>query len=149
MRLFLDHSRILNKFLIGIQIFEQVVHDIARFLLVHFRGLRQRRRIRLGLLWFQRSVEHELVDGLVVFSEFFALFAPTLRVLLLRIVVVVLPDFAAVVLVAKAFVVNDEVVVFESVAAFFVFVLLKVLKNVLLLSNLQGAKSFKNRLTAY
>jgi hypothetical protein len=86
-----------------------------------------------GRLFLLGCVNHELVDLLLVFGEFPALLLRRFTTFL----VVGVPNFSALVFVAKAFVVNNEVVVAALVLPTVVFVRVDIFKNTLGVSDLK------------
>ncbi len=106
--LFVEHNRhwllwdMLDKLCVFIQVFEQLIHDVFRCLLVDF----WHRLARLHRLFrFQARTEHKLVDRLIVFLQLSLLFST------FGLIILIFPNLATIVFVAKTLVVNNEVVV--------------------------------------
>jgi hypothetical protein len=126
---FYDIGVVFNELFIAVKIIEKLIHDVFWLLLVYFDG----GLFGLGhrFFGFDARVEHELVDGLIIFREFFLLFAACFLN-----VIIVFPDLATVVLVAETFVINDEVVIISSFLPFVIFFGIDFLKHILRFFNL-------------
>ena len=93
-------------------------------------------------MFFQGVVEHKGVDSLIVFGEFALFFA----ISAIKTVIVDIPDFASIVFIAVAVIIDNEVVITAVVLSAIIFLGINLLKNVFLLLNL---KIGITRLTSY
>ena len=122
------HKRVFDQFLVTVQIVEQLVHDFLRLLLVDLHNW----LFNLDrFLWLQTRVEHKLVYCLLVLGEFSTLLLAFLIVLL------VIPNFAAVVLIPKSVVINNKIVVPPFALSTFVLIAVNLLEHILRILDLQ------------
>jgi hypothetical protein len=88
--------------------------------------------------------EHELVNGLLILCEFSALFATSFNIIIL-----IVPDLAAIIFVAKTFVVNNKIIITTRSLSSLIFVGIYFLKDLLGFFNLNDHNYFTKERTSY
>lgn len=114
-----------------VKVIKQLVHYVFRLLLVDLSGwLLHYGHGFFGLL---AGVIQELVHGLLIFSEFFALFAASLLLTILFI-----PNVSAIVLVTESLIIHNEIIVTKRLLSTDILLLVNFLKYSLRLFNLNA-----------